>query len=88
VTAYRRHPATVSTELGDEVVALQLDTKRYYTLNATAACAWRALAERADERALAAALSNEFDIGQEEAMPHVQRLVRQLLEWRLVEECE
>ena len=85
---YRQHPSTVSTELGDEVVALQLDTKRYYTLNASAACAWRALGKPADERGLAAALASDFDVGAAEAVPHVERLLRQLLQWRLIEICE
>ena len=87
MTRYRRHAATVSTELGDEVVALQLDTKRYYTLNVTAACVWRALVAEADEAELADLLTREFMIDAHEARPHVESLLGQLLEWRLVERC-
>jgi hypothetical protein len=88
MTRYRRHPAAISTELGDEVVALHLDTKRYFTLNPTAACAWRLLEGTADEEAIARALSQEFAIEPAEALPHAATLVRQLLELELVEECE
>ena len=88
MTLYRRHPSAISTELGDEVVALHLDTKRYFTLNPTAACAWRSLEVAADEEAIARALSREFAIEHDEALPHAATLVRQLLELELVEECD
>jgi hypothetical protein len=88
LTTYRRHPATVSTELGDEVVALQLDTKRYYTLNQTAACAWRRLAAQANAQEVASALEGEFTISRDAAAPHVTRLLHKLLACRLIEVCE
>ncbi|MGH7720401.1 MAG: PqqD family protein [Gemmatimonadaceae bacterium] len=88
MTLYRQHPAAISTELGDEAVTLQLDTKRYFTLNASAACAWRSLAEGANEDAIARALASEFDIAHDEARGYAATLVQQFLELRLVEECE
>lgn len=88
MSRYRQHHAVVATELGDEVVALQLETKRYYTLNATAACAWRALAAGAAEDTLARAIAQDFDIAATDAHPHVDTLVKQLLDWKLVEACD
>ena len=85
MTAYRAHCATVASELGDEEVTLHLKTKRYYTLNATAACVWRVLEDGATEDAMAAALTREFDVSDTEARDHVATLVRTLLESELIE---
>jgi predicted DNA-binding transcriptional regulator len=87
MTVYRPHCATVSSELADEVVTLHLKTKRYYTLNSTAACVWRVLDGGATEDAMAAALTREFDISEEDARAHVAALVRTLLESELIEPC-
>jgi hypothetical protein len=84
---YRRHPDAVSTELGGEVVALQLGTKRYYTLNATAARAWQELEQCVSAEALEHALARDFDIEVPEVQPHVDQLVRQLLQSKLIERC-
>ena len=87
MTAYRPHCATVSSELADEVVTLHLKTKRYYTLNSTAACVWRVLDGGATEEAMAAALAREFDVSEEDARAYVATLVRTLLDSELIEPC-
>jgi len=84
---YRRHPDAVSTELGGEVVALQLGTKRYYTLNATAALAWRELERCVTAEALERALARDFEVEVPEVQPHVDRLVQQLLGSKLIVRC-
>jgi hypothetical protein len=85
---YRRHPAVVATELSGEVVALHLDTKRYYTLNATASHIWQALEDTVDESALVGSVLAEFAVEEEEARAHVATLLAQMLEMRLVERCD
>ena len=87
MTAYRPHCATVSSELADEVVTLHLKTKRYYTLNSTAACVWRVLDGGATEDAMAAALAREFDVSEEDARAYVATLLRTLLDSELIEPC-
>jgi hypothetical protein len=87
VTRYRRHPAVVATELSGDIVALHLDSKRYYTLNATASCIWRALSEDADIPALVAAVTSTFEVTESEASGHVAQLVEEMLVMRLVERC-
>lgn len=84
---YRPHPSAVATELGEEVVALQLDTKRYYTLNPTAACAWRALTRGASSCEVRDALTAEFAIEPSDAMPYVDTLLEQLLALELIVPC-
>jgi hypothetical protein len=88
VTAYRQHPSAVSTALGEDVVALQLETQRYYTLNATAARAWQELADGADAERLADALARDFDVSLAEALVHAEALLRRLVDLELVETCE
>lgn len=85
---YRRHPAVVATELSGEVVALHLDTKRYYTLNPTASRVWIALDQGADETALVAALTSTFEVPEDEASAHVTALLEELLQMRLIEPCD
>ena len=87
MTTYRPHCATVASELGDEVVTLHLKTKRYYTLNATAACVWRVLEREATEDEMTAALAREFDVSEADARAHVATLVRTLLDSELIEPC-
>jgi hypothetical protein len=84
---YRHSASAIATELGDEVVALQLETKRYYTLNATAACTWRSLARGGDEVTVGEALAREFDIALGDTPPHAAAITRELLRLRLIEPC-
>jgi hypothetical protein len=87
VSRYRRHPAVVATELSGEIVALHLDSKRYYTLNATASCVWRAMSEEADVPSLVAAVTSAFEVTETEASGHVVQLIEEMLVMRLVERC-
>ena len=87
VPSYRRHRDAASTELGDEAVVLQLGTKRYYTLNATAARAWRDLEECVTRETLEQALVSDFAIEAGDVHPHVASLVEQLLQSKLIEPC-
>jgi hypothetical protein len=87
VTSYRRHRDAASTELGDEAVVLQLGTKRYYTLNATAARAWRDLEQCVTQERLEQALVGDFAIETVEVRPHVAALLEHLLRSKLIEPC-
>jgi hypothetical protein len=88
MTRFRRHASAVSTELDNEVVALQLDTKKYYTLNESAMVIWRGLSEPATEDDLVDAITREFAIEPVAARPEVTALLQQLVDWRLAEPCE
>lgn len=88
MTRYRRHPNVVATELSGEIVALQLESKRYYTLNPTASEVWNALAEDANLPQLVTAVTRAFDVGEDEATAHVEALLEQMLEMKLVDRCD
>lgn len=85
MTRYQRHSSTLSAELGDEVIALQLDTQYYYSLNSSAACVWRALANGAGEEEATRALASHFGLDDDAARPHVTTLMAELLRLRLAE---
>jgi hypothetical protein len=82
---YRRHTAALSTQLGGEVIVLHLDRQRYYGLNASAACLWRALEHGADEATLAAALVRDFGLDPAAANAHARESLRELVRLRFVE---
>ena len=85
MTRYRRHPSAVSTQLGEEIIALHLERRRYYELNASAACVWRAIEQGADDGAVTDALARQFGLEPSEARPHARAALQQLLRFRLAE---
>ena len=86
-TRYHQHPDAASTQLGDEVVALHLGTKRYYTLNVTAARIWRELEQCVTVGSLEEAVVDDFVIEIPDARPHVATVVRRLLDLQLIVPC-
>lgn len=68
------HERCLLTELEDGTgVVLNLETKFYHTLNATAVALWKALAQGAStEQDLASRLSEEFDVTAEAALTDVK----------------
>ena len=65
--------------LQGEAVVLNMDDKRYYRLNDTAACIWKALERQERLTGIVASLCDEFDVSPEEAAWHAERLVADLL---------
>ena len=67
------HPKCLLTELEDgSGVVLNLETKFYHTLNATAVLLWKGLGSGATERELANKLAAEFEVGEETALVDVK----------------
>lgn len=58
---FKTNPSVVCTEVEDTMVLLHLDTKRYFTLNATGVSIWRGLAAGKSEAEIVAALATEFE---------------------------
>ena len=67
------HPKCLLTELEDGTgVVLNLETKFYHTLNATAVTLWKALAHGAcDNQVLASTLVSAFQVEEAQAMADV-----------------
>jgi hypothetical protein len=77
------NPQVLFTEIDDgSGVLLHLETKFYFTLNATGVVVWKALAERAegaDVAAIAKRLASEFRVAPEAASRDVTKVIETLL---------
>lgn len=74
----------VFRDLGGEAVILDLASGTYYGLNEVGTRIWSLLAEGRGEGAIAAALTDEYEVTLEDALRHVRALVADLLARRLI----
>jgi len=82
----RIHPDAVDTELDtDELVVLQLESKSYYSLNATGMRIWRGLKTGLTLAEISRLLQVEFEVGSEEANRSVLRMADELSREKLVQ---
>jgi coenzyme PQQ synthesis protein D (PqqD) len=79
-----RNPEVVCTVLEDGAVLLNMETRRYYSLNQSGLEVWQALGAGADESALAGALQARFDVDADRALEAVSSFVGELERERLV----
>lgn len=83
---FRPHPQVVDTVVDeDEVALLHLETKAYFSLNATGAVVWNGLKDGLNVEQVADRLQEVFDVDASTATQSVQELLQQLLEQRLLE---
>ncbi len=86
-THYRPNPQVLFTELDDGTgVLLDLESKFYYTLNATGVAVWKALTKGAASSisALATRVEEEFSVDEDTARADVEAFVSSMLEGGLV----
>lgn len=69
---------------GTEAVLVDLNTKRYYTLNETAMLVWRALEQRRSLPEIVAELTTTYDVTAEHAATSIERLLASLTAHRLL----
>ncbi|MCP3956981.1 MAG: PqqD family protein [bacterium] len=82
---FRPHPNIVFTRLdATQSALLHLDTKRYYSVNETGAMIWEMLEGESSPEAIAAEISKEYDLGEDEALPYVLEFLGELDEEGLV----
>jgi len=74
----------IVTELDGEAVLLNLDTKLYFSLNATGVRIWKLLAEGLTLGDISERLYEEYDVTPEKAQQCVLELVGQLNDEKLV----
>jgi hypothetical protein len=87
MTASKRYtvPAEVlAAHLEGEAVLLHMDTKDYFRLNATAACAWKGLERGMDRDALVGELCGAFEVDERAAGEELDRLLQELEERHLI----
>lgn len=69
---------------GGEGVLVDLNTKKYYQLNETAALVWRALEQGKSREAITSELTAHYDVSAERADASVERILRTFVAQRLV----
>jgi hypothetical protein len=77
-------PEVLAAHLGDEAVLLDLDAKRYYRLNESAAVVFRALEEGEGRDGAIRRLIAAFEVGESDAASAVDALLADLSSRRLV----
>lgn len=83
------HPEVVVTELdGNEAVLLHLDTKQYFSLNATGYFIWKQLEQERRLGDVAVALGTRYGISPEHAQASVMNLIEQLDHEHLVSRAD
>ncbi len=81
----RPHDHVVYTEFdGREAVLVDLNTKRYYTLNETAMLVWRSLESGRTKAEIVHELTNAYNVTAEHATASVERLLTSLSAHRLL----
>jgi hypothetical protein len=75
--------ALVAT-LSDGAVLLNLQTKRYYSLNETGTRIWEMVQQTADEEEIVAALLREYEVEEQMARAEVRRILDELIEAQLI----
>jgi Coenzyme PQQ synthesis protein D (PqqD) len=79
------HDHVVFTDLdGTEAVLVDLNTKQYFQLNATAGLIWRGLARGASVDAIAQEMAAEYDVTIDHARRSVDAAIRELVAHRLL----
>jgi hypothetical protein len=79
------HPHVVFTDLdGAEGVLVDLDTKQYFQLNASASVVWRGLAAGTPADGIAREMTAVYEVTLEHAQASVDAAIRELIALRLV----
>lgn len=74
----------LTAHLPGEAVLLDMDTKNYYRLNATAAHVWKLLERGQERHAILADLLATFEVDEATAAAELDRLIAELGQRRLV----
>jgi hypothetical protein len=79
------HEHVVFTDLDEgEGVLVDLNAKRYYTLNETALFVWRLLEKRAPADEIVREMTESYDVTPEQARASVERLISELSQRNLL----
>lgn len=78
-------PSIVSCELDGGTVLLDLDTSRYFGLNAVGLVVWEALAQPSTADELCRKVCERFDVTPDKCAQDVDRLLSDFIDRRLIE---
>jgi hypothetical protein len=82
---YRPAPGAIFATLTDGAVVLDIQTKKYFSLNDTGAAMWACIRDGMSTDEMVAALLREYDVGQEDAKVAVESLIHSLEAEQLIE---
>jgi hypothetical protein len=80
---FARKPGVIETDLEQELVLLDPETREMFSLNATGRVVWRALPEYPVVE-LATRITEVFDVSRERALEDVRRILAELREAGLI----
>ena len=79
------HSHVVYTEFdGREAVLVDLNTKRYYTLNETAMLIWRGLEQGKTKAEIVRGICDRYEVDEQHAAESLERLITSLAAHRLL----
>lgn len=81
---YRAIPEALVATLSDGAVLLNLQTKRYFSLNETGTRIWQLVQQTADEETIVATLLGEYEVDEPMARTEVRRILDELIEAQLI----
>lgn len=83
-TTYTRNSKTISGRLHDELVMMDLDQGKYFSLNPVATRIWDLLENPLDMDELCGALTVEYDVSTEQCMNEVKEYLEEMAALGLV----
>jgi hypothetical protein len=81
---YRAISEALVATLSDGAVLLNLQTKRYFSLNETGTRIWELVQQTADEQTIVDTLLREYEVEEPMARTEVRRILDELLEAQLI----
>jgi hypothetical protein len=86
-TRYRPSPDALFATLSDGAVVLDINTKKYFSLNDTGARVWALIREGLNTNDIVSVLLGEYDVAELAARDTVYALVKSLASEKLIEPC-
>jgi coenzyme PQQ synthesis protein D (PqqD) len=81
---YRAIAEALVATLSDGAVLLNLQTKRYFSLNETGTRIWEMVQQTADEEAIISTLLGEYEVEETTARSEVRRILDELIDAQLI----
>ncbi len=81
---YRAIPEALVATLSDGAVLLNLQTKRYFSLNETGTRIWELVQQAAEEESIVATMVREYLVDEATASTEVRRILDELIEAQLI----
>lgn len=85
---YIRNSKTISGRLHDELVMMDLEQGKYFSLNPVATRIWDLLEKPSDLKELCKALMEEYEVGGEQCLAEVREHLSELKGLNLIEEAD